>query len=84
MREECEEQTDLTVWVNKDERIVTFRDMDRFAKITFQSQEEKWHISTTCVKQATGFGEEVHRGIIRCIILYPVLRSSCKEHCAVF
>ena len=28
MREECEEQTDLTVWVNKDERIVTFRDMD--------------------------------------------------------
>ena len=41
MREECEEQTDLTVLVNKDERIVTFRDIDGFAKITFQSQEEK-------------------------------------------
>ena len=41
MREEREEQTDLTVWVNKDERIVTFRDMEGFAKLTFQSQEEK-------------------------------------------
>ena len=41
MREECEEQTDLSVLVNKDERIVTFRDIDGFAKITFQSQEEK-------------------------------------------
>lgn len=41
MREECEEQTDLTVWVNKNERIVTFRDTDGFVQITFQSQEEK-------------------------------------------
>ena len=41
MREECEEQTDLTVWVNKDENIVTFRDTEGFEKSTFRTQEEK-------------------------------------------
>lgn len=41
MREECEEQTDLTVWVNKDERIVTFRDTEGFEKLTFRTPEEK-------------------------------------------
>ena len=41
MGEECEEQTDLTVWVNKDERIVTFRDTEGFEKLTFRTQEEK-------------------------------------------
>lgn len=41
MREECEEQTDLTVWVKKDERIVTFRDTEGFEKLTFRTQEEK-------------------------------------------
>ena len=41
MKEECEEQTDLTVWVNKDESIVTFRDTEGFEKLTFQTQEEK-------------------------------------------
>ena len=41
MREECEEQTDLTVWVNKDERIVTFRDTEGFENHTFRTQEEK-------------------------------------------
>ena len=41
MKEECEEQTDLTVWVNKDERIVTFRDTEGFEKLTFQTQDEK-------------------------------------------
>ena len=41
MREECEEQTYLTVWVNKDERIVTFRDTEGFEKLTFRTQEEK-------------------------------------------
>ena len=41
MREECEEQTDLTVWVNNDERIVTFRDTEGFEKLTFRTQEEK-------------------------------------------
>ena len=41
MREECEEQTDLTVWVNKDERIVTFLDTEGFEKLTFRTQEEK-------------------------------------------
>ena len=41
MREECEEQTDLTVWVNKDERIVTFRETEEFEKLTFRTQEDK-------------------------------------------
>ena len=41
MREEREEQTDLTVWVNKDERIVTFRDTEGSEKLTFRTQEEK-------------------------------------------
>ena len=41
MREEREEHTDLTVWVNKDERIVTFRDTEGFEKLTFRTQEEK-------------------------------------------
>ena len=41
MREECEEQTDLTVWVNKDEHIVTFWDTEGFEKRTFRTQEEK-------------------------------------------
>ena len=41
MREECEEQKDLTIWVNKDERIVTFRDAEGFEKLTFRSQEDK-------------------------------------------
>ena len=41
MREACEEQTDLSVWVNKDERIVTFRDTEGFEKLTFRTQEEK-------------------------------------------
>ena len=41
MREECEELTDLTVWVNKEERIVTFRDTGNFEKLTFRIQEEK-------------------------------------------
>ena len=41
MREEGEEQTDLTVWGNKDEHIVTFRDTEGFEKRTFRTQEEK-------------------------------------------
>ena len=49
MREECEEQTDLTVWVNKDEHIVTFRDTEGFEKRTFRTQEEKMsYISNLC------------------------------------
>lgn len=28
-------------WVNKEERIVTFRDTEGFEKLTFQSQEDK-------------------------------------------
>ena len=32
MREECEEQTDLTAWVNKAERIVTFQETEGFER----------------------------------------------------
>ena len=41
MKEECEEQTDLAVWVNKEERIVTFRETEGFEKLTFRTQEDK-------------------------------------------
>ena len=41
MREECEVQTDLTVWVNKEERIVTFRETEGFEILTFRTQEDK-------------------------------------------
>ena len=40
MDEEKLEQT-FIVWVNKEERIVTFRDTEGFEKLTFQSQEDK-------------------------------------------
>ena len=41
MKEACEERTDVAVWVNKEERIVTFRDTEDFEKRTFRTQEEK-------------------------------------------
>ena len=41
MKEDCEEQAELTAWVNKEERIVTFRDTKGFEKFTFQTQEDK-------------------------------------------
>ena len=41
MREECEEQTDLVAWVNKAERIVTFRETEGFEKLAFRTQEDK-------------------------------------------
>ena len=40
MEEEKLEQAFLA-WVNKQERIVTFRDTEGFEKLTFQSQEDK-------------------------------------------
>ena len=40
MEEEKLEQVFLA-WVNKQERIVTFRDTEGFEKLTFQSQEDK-------------------------------------------
>ena len=40
MDEEKLEQVFLA-WVNKQERIVTFRDTEGFEKLTFQSQEDK-------------------------------------------
>jgi len=41
MREECEKQTDLAAWVNKEERIVTFCETEGFEKLTFRTQEDK-------------------------------------------
>ena len=40
MDEEKLEQA-FIAWVNKEERIVTFRDTEEFEKLTFQSQEDK-------------------------------------------
>ena len=40
MEEEKLEQ-EFLAWVNKQERIVTFRDTEGFEKLTFQSQEDK-------------------------------------------
>ena len=40
MEEEKLKQVFLA-WVNKQERIVTFRDTEGFEKLTFQSQEDK-------------------------------------------
>ena len=41
MKEDCEEQAELTAWVNKEERIVTFRETEGFEKLTFRTQEDK-------------------------------------------
>ena len=41
MKEDCEEQAELAAWVNKEERIVTFRETEGFEKLTFGSQEDK-------------------------------------------
>ena len=41
MKEECEEQAELAAWVNKEERIVTFRETEGFEKLTFRTQEDK-------------------------------------------
>ena len=41
MKEDCEEQAELAAWVNKEKRIVTFREMEGFEKLTFRTQEDK-------------------------------------------
>ena len=41
MKEACKEPTDLVDWVNKAERIVTFRETEGFEKLTFRTQEDK-------------------------------------------
>ena len=35
MKEDCEEQAELAAWVNKEERIVTFRETEGFEKLLF-------------------------------------------------
>lgn len=41
MREEREEQAEHAAWVNQEQRIVTFHELDGYDKLTFRSQEEK-------------------------------------------
>ena len=41
MIEDCKEQAKLAVWVNREERIVTFRETEGFEKLTFRTQEDK-------------------------------------------
>lgn len=41
MKEECEEQAEVSAWVNKEERIVTFRATEGFEELTFRTQEDK-------------------------------------------
>ena len=41
MKEECEEQEEFAAWVNRQERILTFRETEGFEKLIFRSQEDK-------------------------------------------
>ena len=41
MKEETDTQEEYTAWVNKAERIVTFREPEGFEKLTFRTQEDK-------------------------------------------
>ena len=41
MKEDNDTQEEFVAWVNKQERIVTFRDTEGFEKLTFQSKEDK-------------------------------------------
>ena len=41
MIEETDTQEEFTAWVNKEERIVIFRETEGFEKLTFRTQEDK-------------------------------------------
>ena len=41
MKEENDTQEEFVAWINKQERIATFRDAEGVEKITFRSQEDK-------------------------------------------
>ena len=41
MKEEIDTKEEYTAWVNKEERIVTFRETEGFEKLTFRTQEDK-------------------------------------------
>ena len=41
MKEDCEDQAKFAVWVNKEERIVTFRETEDFETLIFRTQKEK-------------------------------------------
>ena len=41
MKEETDTQDEFTALVNKEERIVTFRQTEGFEKLTFRTQEDK-------------------------------------------
>ena len=49
MKEVCKEQAAFAAWVNKEARIVTFRETEGFEKHTFQTQEDKMtYICSLC------------------------------------
>ena len=41
MKEACAEQAAFFAWVNREDKIITFRDTEGFERLSFQSQEEK-------------------------------------------
>ena len=41
MKEENDTQEEFIAWVNKQDRIVTFRETEGFEKLTFRTQEDK-------------------------------------------
>lgn len=41
MKDEKDDQAEHVVWVNKEQRIVTFRETEGYEKRTFQTQDEK-------------------------------------------
>ena len=41
MKKECGEQIEFAVWINQEERIVTFLKMEGYEKHTFRTQEDK-------------------------------------------
>lgn len=41
MKADREEQTEFAIWIQKERKIVTFRETESFEKQVFQSQEEK-------------------------------------------
>ena len=41
MKEETDTQEEFTAWVNKEERIVTFRQTEGFEKLTFRTQDSR-------------------------------------------
>ena len=41
MKEGCQAQAEFAAWVNKEKRIITFRDAEGYEKLTFRSREDR-------------------------------------------